>query len=129
MNDTNGCSSGLCALVMGHALGTSAMLLVLMFLGAATPSARSSTTQPATDEDLSLTSMPLSRLEEHYWACDHLIAHSMPTTAEMEQCSMVYETLRQRRFGGSTEKFVQWLKQRLAPAGIDTRRAREGVRT
>lgn len=65
----------------------------------------------AAEGGLSLEAMPLPRLEERYHACDDLIAHELPTPDEFEQCSLVYETLKKRRFGGNTERFAQWLRQ------------------
>ena len=65
----------------------------------------------AVEGGLSLEAMPLPGLEERYHACDDLIAYELPTPDEFQQCSLVYETLKKRRFGGNTERFAQWLRQ------------------
>lgn len=80
------------------------------------------------DDGLSLAQMHLSRLEAHYWACDALIARSMPTPDEFEHCSLVYETLKLRRFGGSTERFALWLRLQPKPPASACKRTTPSAR-
>jgi hypothetical protein len=90
-----------------------ASALVLCWLASGTPTAQQAAAAQSTEP--SLESMSLPALKERYRACDALIAYELPTPAEFEQCSVTYETLKKRGFGGSTERFAQWLRQQPAP--------------
>lgn len=60
--------------------------------------------------------MPLANLEAAYRGCDSYIAHELPAVDELEYCTLVYETLKRRRFQGSTDRFVAWLRRQPKPA-------------
>jgi hypothetical protein len=55
-----------------------------------------------------------AQLKAAYLHCDRLASTERFDAAAAHACSIVYEALKARVFGGSTDRFIAWMKQAQA---------------
>ena len=71
----------------------------------ATPAPRPDAPPPATAR---LASVPITDLEETFWACDHAATVGMIDAAERAICAAVTDELRVGKFGGDFDRMLHW---------------------
>ena len=77
----------------------------LVALGLAWPATHWAREQSAGDW---LASAPVAELKHAYLACDRAAMAGLLTSTGIMRCSMVYETLKNRAFGGDFLKLREW---------------------
>lgn len=82
-------------------LKTSVLLLSFAALMSVVTNARAS-------NRTQLSVVPVAELKAIYLECDQLASTNLLDFDTAVKCSMIYEELLKRGFGGSIEEFVQW---------------------
>lgn len=90
-------------------------VVALMQLAIATPLAHgnSSGEEP--------NAVPLGELKRAYLACSDTAVDGRMSSGSIMQCSMVYEALKRRAFGGDFEKLLAWSRDQSAAGTTDQR--------
>ena len=83
--------------------------VALMLAALAAPAAYGQSTQEA------LKGMSVDELKQVYLLCDSATNNGRLDTAGIMQCSIVYEELKQRAFGGDFEALFAWSKTQQSP--------------
>ena len=90
--------------VLTRAAALTSLSLVLVFNGA-DASARDAR-QPASSAT-ALASVPLDALEAAFWHCDY-VATTRGPIGDLTNCVVVYDALKERKFGGDFDQLVAW---------------------
>jgi O-glycosyl hydrolase len=53
----------------------------------------------------------LQALERGFWRCDHATAHGALDSGSAMRCSLIYEALKERRFGGDFTAMLAWWRE------------------
>jgi hypothetical protein len=86
---------------------TASVVTVLMLAASAMPAAQSDTLGE-------LNSVPIDQLSSTYLSCSSAATSGRLDTAAIMQCSVAYEVLKRRAFGGDFEKLLAWSKARTS---------------
>jgi hypothetical protein len=65
--------------------------------------------------------IPLEKLKSAYLQCEHMAVKGKLGTGEIMLCSVLYEELKQRAFGGDFPRLKAWADEQLRPARAEQR--------
>jgi hypothetical protein len=68
---------------------------------------------------LAQAEIPIEKLKSTYLRCENAAVNAKLGTGEIMLCSVVYEELKQRAFGGDFNRLKDWADQRLRPADVE----------
>ena len=71
--------------------------------------------------EVELDDMSIADLKRVYLACDRAADDGRLTRAGVMHCSVVYETLKRRAFGGDFDRLREWSRTQLTTTGGHTR--------
>lgn len=63
--------------------------------------------------------MPIGELKSAYLACEREAQSGPITTARIRQCSLVYEVLKHRAFGGEFRRIRAWTDGQIGRVAVD----------
>jgi hypothetical protein len=73
----------------------------------------------AHDDDPQLMGLTSDELKSAYLLCEHAAMRTRLDTAQVMQCSVIYEALKRRAFDGDFEKLLAWFRSHLPAPGFD----------
>ena len=66
---------------------------------------------PARLLESNVLAQPVADLEKAFWVCDHIAATRGVEATPVELCSVIYDVLKTRKFGGDFEQLLDWWRQ------------------
>lgn len=82
--------------------------LAAVFIGAASAALSQTATRPPLPVEVQLRQLPDEELKKRYLACTHASEQGALARLEVRWCSVVYDALLTRTFGGSYDALRAW---------------------